>query len=152
MDIQAIEDEEFGPLRWNAELLEWQGESQMSDSTPFHLSISTPASLQYPHIDKTKPDSTITREARLAFRGIRRGDAHIRAKLGDKYVGRYAEWHDGDSITTEDFQGRLQLETIRVLATGEAEIYYSDDDMFYGHSLIAHLKADGTVSQVELFG
>jgi hypothetical protein len=77
---------------------------------------------------------------------------HVRAKVADDYLSLYSEWHDGETIAPEDFQKRLHLEAVRVLASGEAEVYYLEDDVFHGHSLIAHLKQNGAVDHVEMFG
>src|SRR5262249_19760643 len=139
-------------LTWDSNLGEWAGRSNRSDGTEFSLFVATPDYHRRPAEVASNPDRTVTEESRTAFRNIRRGDAHVRAKVAEKYVSRYSEWHDGESITPEDFQGRLQLDGIRMLPRGEAEITYLDDDMFYGHSLIAHLKADGRVHHIEMFG
>lgn len=151
-ETETIEDPEFGSLTWDTKLAKWNGRSAMTDGSEFSLSVGTPADNQLPADVENNPDKTITVESRIAFQSIRRGDAHVRAKVADEYVSLYSEWHDGERISSEDFQSRLQLDSICVLAGGEAEIFYSDDGMFGGHSLIAHLKPDGTVYHTELFG
>lgn len=152
MSLETINDPEFGSLTWDTKLAEWRGQSAMTNGTEFRLSVATPAESQLPAKVESNPDKTITSESRIAFRNIRRGDAHVRAKVADEYVSLYSDWHDGERISSEVFQRRLQLDSIRVYASGEVEIFYLDDGMFGGHSLIAHLKPDGTVCDVELFG
>jgi hypothetical protein len=73
-------------------------------------------------------------------------------KVADEMLSLYSKWHPGESVSTEEFQARLQLDAVRVRATGAVEIYYLDDGMFYGHALIAHLQPDGSVRDVEMFG
>lgn len=152
MNVETIEDPEFGSLTWDPTLAEWRGQSVMIDGTKFRLSVATPSEDQLPSEIDSNPDKTITAESRLAFRRIRKGDTSIRAKLADKYVNLYSDWHDGERISPEIFRSRLQLDSIRVRPCGEVEIFYSDDGMFYGHSLIARLKPDGTVYDMEFFG
>ena len=152
MSIEIIEDPEFGSLTWDTKLAEWNGQSAMTDGTKFGLSVGTPSESQPPAEAESNPDKTITAESRIAYRSIRRGDAHIRAKVADEYVSLYPDWHDGEHILLEVFQSRLQLDSIRVRASGEVEIFYSDDGMFGGHSLIAFLNPDGALDHTELFG
>ena len=152
MSNDTMEDSEFGPLTWDTKLTEWSGRSAMTDGTQFSLSIATPAESQVPAELASNPDKTITAHSRMAFRSIRRGDAHVRAKVAREMLSLYSQWHDGESITEEDFQVRLELDAVRVRASGAAEVYYLDDGMFYGHALIAHLLPDGSVRDVEMFG
>jgi hypothetical protein len=152
MSIETIEDRDYGSLTWDTKLTEWTGHAAMTDGTPFQLSVATPAESQLPSVVATNPDKSITQESRIAFRSIRRGDAHIRTKVADEMLSLYSQWHDGEIISAEDFQARLQLDAVRVRASGAAEIYYLDDGMFYGHALIAHLLPDGSVRDVEMFG
>jgi hypothetical protein len=152
MSIETMEDPEFGSLTWDTKLTEWSGRSAMTGGTQFSLSVATPAESQHPAELASNPDKTITPQSRAAFRSIRRGDAHVRVKVAQEMLSLYSEWHDGDSITADDFQARLQLDAVRVRACGAAEVYYLDDGMFYGHALIAHLLPDGSVRDVEMFG
>jgi hypothetical protein len=152
MSTETIEDPEFGLLQWDARLAEWSGQSTMIDGTPFQLSVRTPSDSQPPKIVATNPDKTITPESRAIFRKIRHGDAHIRAKAGSKYAVPHFESYDGEIISTEDFQIRLQLDAVAVKANGEAEVYYLNDDLLSGHAIIVSLRPDGTAYHVQTFG
>jgi|HubBroStandDraft_5_1064220.scaffolds.fasta_scaffold261582_2 hypothetical protein len=152
MNVKTIEDPEFGLLTWDTTLAEWKGQSVTTNGTKFHLSVATPAENQRPAEIANHPDKTITAKSRLAFQRIRQDDAFVRAKLADEYLKLYSDWHDGELISSEIFRSRLQLDSIRVRPGGEVEIFYSDDGMFYGHSLIARLKPDGSVYEMEFFG
>jgi hypothetical protein len=124
----------------------------MIDGTPFELSVRTPSDSQPRKIVATNPDKTITPESRAIFRKIRNGDAHIRAKAGSGYAVPHFKSYDGEIISTEDFQTRLQLNAVVVKANGRAEIYYLNDDLLSGHAIIVHLWADGTAHRVQTFG
>ncbi|HEV2329304.1 MAG TPA: DUF2262 domain-containing protein [Verrucomicrobiae bacterium] len=152
MNTAIHEDPEFGTLTWDTKLDEWQGQSSMTDGTKFRLSVATPAENQTSAEIENNPDKTITTESRIAFQRIRQGDTQIRAKIADENLSLYSDWHDGERITSEDFQNRLQLDSVRLGSSGDIQIYYSGDGMFYGHSLIAFLNPDGTLDRTELFG
>ena len=147
MNIETIEDQEFGALRWEARCHEWVGKAAMEDGRQFELSVSTMSYHQ-----KNNRDRSITMESRVTFRDIRRSDARVRSKIAEEFLGVYSVWHDGEIISAEDFQARLRLEGVRILPKGGAQMFYLDDGMFYGHSLIAHLEPGGSVSHTELFG
>jgi hypothetical protein len=147
MNIERIRDQELGALEWDARLDQWVGKAEMMDGKQFKLSIRT-----MPYHQKSNRDRSITAESRVAFRDIRRGDAHVRSRVAEDYVSIYSGWHDGEIISAEDFQARLQLDAVSILPKGGAQMFYLDDGMFYGHCLIAHLKPDGSVSRTEMFG
>lgn len=59
---------------------------------------------------------------------------------------------DMEEITEEMFQKRLILDTISVYGDGSFEIYYFDDDMFWGHSVIVSGNVDGTWDSAYIAG
>lgn len=42
---------------------------------------------------------------------------------------------NADEISEEDFAGRMALTSLSINADGDYSVYYSDDDMFYGHAI-----------------
>ncbi|MFP3916768.1 DUF2262 domain-containing protein [Lysinibacillus telephonicus] len=55
-------------------------------------------------------------------------------------------------ITKEMFMGLMKLSTICVYPEGDFEIFYSDGDMFWGHSIIVCGNIDGKFDSAEIAG
>jgi hypothetical protein len=49
-----------------------------------------------------------------------------------------SDWLDDDEteLTAEEFISRITLETVSIAAEGDFEFWYTDDDMFGGHSIV----------------
>ena len=71
---------------------------------------------------------------------------NIRTHLADKMTSLANDWAEEGEITAEEFKERVQLEAIRISATGESDanipiedgnlvLYFYDDDIFAGHSI-----------------
>ncbi|MBA4537302.1 DUF2262 domain-containing protein [Bacillus aquiflavi] len=57
-----------------------------------------------------------------------------------------------DEITKEIFIESMKLSTICVYPEGDFEVYYSDGDMFYGHSIIVCGNINGEFEAAEIAG
>ncbi len=59
---------------------------------------------------------------------------------------------DIDEITKEMFIRLLKLDSISVYSDGEFEMFFSDGDMFWGHSIIVSGNINGELSSAEIAG
>ena len=50
---------------------------------------------------------------------------------------------DQDPITSDVFAKRITMGELAFRNDGSIEVYYDDDDIFWGHCIIAHIDADG---------
>ena len=57
-----------------------------------------------------------------------------------------------DEITKKMFMELMKLSTICVYSEGDFEIYYSDGDMFWGHSIIVCGNINGKMDSAEIAG
>lgn len=62
------------------------------------------------------------------------------------------EESDLDEITEEMFAERVGLDTIAVYPEGGFEIFFFDDDMFWGHCIIVTGNVDGEMEPAEIAG
>jgi hypothetical protein len=145
-------DDLFGQLVWDYEFHVWRGRSKTIDGIAFQFEIETGAWQIVPPIDDHAVDRRIAAASRETFIRIRDGESKMREHLVTRYVPLYAQWHDKEQIAPDQFQARLQLESVEIASTGSADIYYGDDDMFYGHCLIAHFNEKGAFNRGEMFG
>lgn len=151
MAHETIEDDLFGPLTWDSEQHQWQGRAATERGLPFRFSIETGAWNMYHPIDDSKVDRTISSASRGAFLRFRDSEPQAREGLVNEFVPLHAKWH-GEQISPADFQARLQLDSVQIISDGAMQIFYDDDGMFGGHSLIAHLDGSGAFDHGEMFG
>lgn len=59
---------------------------------------------------------------------------------------------DIDEITEEMFAKRIGLDTISAYPDGAFDIFYFDDDMFWGHCIIVSGNVDGEMESAEIAG
>ena len=102
-------------------------------------------------IDDTKVDRAISSASREAFERIRDSEHRAREGLCGEFLPLHADWH-GEQISPADFKSRLKLDSVQIFRDGGAEIHYGDDEMFGGHSLIAHIDSSGDFKYGEMFG
>ena len=59
---------------------------------------------------------------------------------------------DQDPITAEIFAKRITMGELAFRNDGTIEVYYDDDDIFWGHCIIAHIDADGNPADADIAG
>jgi len=151
MAHETISDDLLGTLTWDSERHEWHGRAVTARGLAFRLWIDTGVWDMVHPIDDTKVDRTISSASREAFARVRDSEQRAREGLVGEFVPLHADWH-GEQISPADFQARLQLDSVQLFRDGGAEIFYGDDGMFGGHSLIAHLDSSGDFEHGEMFG
>jgi len=61
-------------------------------------------------------------------------------------------WNQGAQIDARTFMGRPILEAITIYSEGMAEIFFGDDDMFWGHSIIVSMNESGEFDSAYIGG
>jgi hypothetical protein len=151
MAHETINDDLFGTLTWDVEGHEWHGRAVTARGLAFRLCIETGAWNMDPPIDDAKVDRTISPASRQAFLRFRDSEPQAREGLVEEFVPLHADWHD-EQISPADFKARLQLASVQIISNGAMQIFYNDDGMFGGHSLITHLDPLGAFDHGEMFG
>lgn len=59
---------------------------------------------------------------------------------------------DQDPITSDVFAKRITMGELAFRNDGSIEVYYDDDDIFWGHCIIAHIDADGNLIDADIAG
>jgi len=148
---ETINDDLLGSLTWDFERHEWHGRAVTARGLAFDLWIETGAWDMIHPIDDAKVDRTISSASRQAFLRVRDSEPQVREGMVDEFVPLHADGH-GEPISPVEFQARLQMESVQVFQDGAVELFYGDDGMFGGHSLIAHLDSSGVIERGEMFG
>ena len=62
------------------------------------------------------------------------------------------DYEEGQEITEEDFAGRIVLDSIGVSGNGNFNFWFSDDDMFWGHSVCVNGNIESGPQDAEMCG
>ena len=57
-----------------------------------------------------------------------------------------------EPLTAAQLLLRVKLESIVVYSGGNAELYYNDDGLFEGHTILVQVEPDSTITNVEIAG
>jgi len=87
-------------------------------------------------------------------------ERNIRFAAADELLENANDWaadscedgEDPEEITRESFAERIGIESISIDPDGEITVFYDDDDMFWGHSIVVTADAAGNVSDATLMG
>lgn len=66
-------------------------------------------------------------------------------------------WETGENtedkgLTESSFAKRIKIESIDIYDDGSLELFYNDDDIFYGHVIVIKIESDGTFSNCDIAG
>lgn len=140
---KTVNDVQLGPLEWEPSCGWWSGFLKPSDNQQVELHISTPAN----------DELTITDQARRALSKVMNADQLLRQKACDELLAIHNDsWNEAEPIDAETFKRRLRLESVSIYPDGSAEIYYGDDDMFWGHVIIVSMSAAGEFTDATIAG
>ncbi len=59
------------------------------------------------------------------------------------------DWCDGKPIGKEEFVARMSLTSVGIWQDGEAEIWFDDGDLFWGHAISVTTDAEGRPEHAE---
>lgn len=87
-------------------------------------------------------------------------ERNVRFATADELLETANDWaeqscetgEEPEKITRESFAERIGIDSISIDPDGEITIFYDDDDMFWGHSIVATADASGNVSDAILMG
>ncbi len=151
MPHEIINDDLFGSLTWDVERHEWHGRAITARGLAFRLWIDTGVWNMGNPIHDAEVDRTISAASREAFVRFRNSEQRAREGLIAEFVPLHADWH-GEQTAEADFLARLELDSVQFRRDGGVQVFYGDDGMFGGHSLIAHLDSSGEFQRGEMFG
>lgn len=109
-------------------------------------------------------DSDISADLEAAeqfFADQQEWDRKIRGFAAEELTDTANDWladsvddedEEPDEITTEDFAGRITIESICFDPEGEFTVYFGDDDMFWGHSVVVYGDIENGPNDAEMAG
>lgn len=143
--VDLLSDEQFGTLNWDNRLEWWGGTLALYQHPEVELYINAPC--------LHEGDTTITDEVRQAFKICLESEQKARQKACDQLLSIHNEhWNEDAPTSAEEFKRRLIFDTIILYPDGSAEIYFEDDDLFWGHVIIVSMTESGEFTDATIAG
>jgi hypothetical protein len=144
---RTIRDEVLGPLTWNTDLDWWEGRVELSPGHPLSLSLSVEDE------DATADPVREIAHGRRILLFLREHEPEARLVAADELLEIYnAEWNEGEPLDEEEFMDRLTLDDVNVSFDGSAELFYLDDGLFAGHTVVVTVDANGNFADADVAG
>ncbi|MER2261462.1 MAG: DUF2262 domain-containing protein [Psychrobacillus sp.] len=61
-------------------------------------------------------------------------------------------WNEGKIISKNEFKKRINIQGILIFGEGNAELYYDDGDLFWGHTIVVDVDENGLYQEAQIYG
>ena len=146
MPERALHDDVLGTLIWNDKLDWWEGQVELAPSHAIGLSIGVEEEEGDPSPEE------IEQARRILFR-LREREPEARIVAAEELLDIYNDqWNEDEPLDEEEFMARLTLDDLSVAADGSAELFYRDDNLFAGHTVLVTVGVDGNFEDADIAG
>lgn len=143
--MEIIQDKVFGELNWEEKYNWWKGKFLLQPNLEIDV-----------RLDGVKAEiaANIT-QFQLTFEKFCINEPNARIYAAEKLLKIHNDsWRDDDEeiVTTQEFCQGIKPESIIIYDELNAEIYYQDDDLFWGHVIIVSIDENGEFSDATIAG
>jgi hypothetical protein len=143
MNSETINDKRFGQLIWDSELERWSTCVELIENRQIELNIEP----------ENSELETVFEQAHRVFKKIQNNEFNLRLQIASALGPTYTEsWNDGSAISQDLFATKITLYNITLHADGRAKLFYDDDDLFDGNSIIVELDPSGEFQSAAIAG
>jgi hypothetical protein len=138
-----FQDTIFGELFWEREYNWWKGMVEIQPDLSIDVYLSG------------EPAIHNIEQFQKVFEIYRRGEENARLCASKHLLEVHNEsWLEEDEaeITQAEFCRRIQPENITIYDDQTAEIFYRDDNLFWGHVIIVSMDEKGTFTDADIAG
>jgi hypothetical protein len=142
---QTLTDEVFGEMEWEPDIGRWIAYPMIPDTEPpFYLETRI-------YTDSAGPVAPSS-EVRQAWRRFLEREPEYRLATTQEMLAKgEGTWAD-PHIEAGEMAERLGWEFLTISGDGELSIYFTDDELYYGHLIIGTIRSDGVFDHAELYG
>ncbi|MEK4521047.1 DUF2262 domain-containing protein [Psychrobacillus sp. FSL W7-1457] len=91
--------------------------------------------------------------AENTFRKIRIMNESYKEKIAGDLLKLHNEvWNEGEIISKDEFKKRINIQGILIFCEGNAELYYDDGDLFWGHTIVVDVDENGLYQEAQIYG
>lgn len=143
MAPEMIEDELLGRLIRESRLEWWRGEVEISPGHEVSVSFRG---------EEAGVEEGVAR-ARRTYEFIRGSEERIRRYAARGLLEIYnQEWNDGDALGEDEFIAEMSMEGISFHADGDAEVYYDEGGLFFGHTIVVSVGPNLEITDTDIAG
>ncbi len=96
---------------------------------------------------------TVLKSVEKTLHIIKKQEESYKRKTSDDLIELHNEtWNEGEIISKEEFVNRIKLEGILFFCEGNAELYYNDGDLFWGHIIVVDVNENGEYESSQIYG
>lgn len=91
--------------------------------------------------------------AENTFGKIRIKNESYKEKIAGDLLKLHNEvWNEGKIISKDEFKKRINIQGILIFCEGNAELYYDDGDLFWGHTIVVDVDENGLYQEAQIYG
>lgn len=133
----------FSELQFDSDTKNYDGQVKFNNRDFVDLTISIEM------FDKDK----VFKLAENVFKKIEELEETYKESIAENLLTIHNETWNEESITSKsEFINRIKLEGILFFCDGNAELYYNDGDLFWGHTIVVSINENGQYQDSQVYG
>jgi len=133
----------FSELQFDSDTKNYDGQVKFNNRDFVDLTISIEM------FDKDK----VFKLAENVFKKIEELEETYKESIAENLLTIHNETWNEESITSKsEFINRIKLEGILFFCDGNAELYYNDGDLFWGHTIVVSINENGQYQDSQIYG
>ncbi|MBD7945603.1 DUF2262 domain-containing protein [Psychrobacillus sp. Sa2BUA9] len=91
--------------------------------------------------------------AENTFETIKVSEELYKEKIAEDLMQLHNEvWNEGRMTNKDEFKKRIKMQGMLIFCEGNAELYYDDGDLFWGHTIVVDIDENGLYQDAQIFG
>lgn len=91
--------------------------------------------------------------AENTFETIKVSEELYKEKIAEDLMQLHNEvWNEGRMTNKDEFKKRIKMQGMLIFCVGNAELYYDDGDLFWGHTIVVDIDENGLYQDAQIFG
>ncbi|MBS4207224.1 DUF2262 domain-containing protein [Bacillus sp. FJAT-50079] len=96
---------------------------------------------------------TVLKLVEITLRITKEQEENYKRKASEELIELHNKtWNEGEINSKEEFVNRIKLEGILFFCEGNAELYYNDGDLFWGHTIVVDVNENGEYESAQING
>ena len=133
----------FSELQFDSDTKNYNGKVEFNNEDFIDLTISI----------ETFDKDIVFKLAESIFKTIKELEETYKESMAEDLLTLHNEtWNDKSITSKTEFINRIKLEGILFFCDGNAELYYNDGDLFWGHTIVVDINENGQYQDSQIYG